>query len=390
MHRVFFNNRYLAVKVIGFTLARLILLRFLIEATFSLFPMSNYVNYSMLTNIYRGGLPPALWGWGNFDGSHYIGIAMRGYVSYEHPFFPLYPWLIKTIVGWGVGPLFAAEAISFLAKLTVMLFLIHLLRLDRHKNLTWLFVLVLLLYPTSFYYFSAYNDGLFFLFATITIYFARKKHWFLSSLAGAVATLTRLNGLVLGLFILLEFFYENHWQVLKAKFDLKSIWQSKIYSVILIPLAFFGYLTSVQINHGLWNLVFTDMSAWGQGRFVLPLQVFWRYLKILVIYPNFTPAYFIAFLELIFVLVYLFLLIIFWRKIRISYWMLVAVSFIIPALTGTFQGMPRYGLHLYPFFLMLTILISRQDRKIKTLYFILATALLLVLAAVFVHGYFVA
>jgi len=368
----------MSIFIIAFSIIRLVFLRFFIELTFPFFPSANSINYSMLDDIYRDNLPSALWGWGNFDGNHYIGIAMRGYGGYEHPFFPLYPRLIKFVADLGIQPLLAAELISFSAKLLFLLVAIKLLALDGKKKLTLLFATVIILFPTAFYYSAAYNDSLFLLLATLTIYLARKKRWVVASIMAAVATLTRLNGLVLAIFIVAEYLLY------------RKINTPKIYFVFLIPLAFIGYLLYVHLNFGSWQLVFSDMSVWGQEKMVFPLQTFWRYFKILILYPNFTPAYFTAALETGFVFGYIFLLIRFLGRIRASYWFLMLFSILLPGLTGTFQGMPRYGLHLYPFFLMLTMFISKWKTKSKVVYFIISAVLLLLLSTMFVHGYFIA
>lgn len=391
--------RNIGFLVIIFSILRTIFLRFFVELTFPFFPASNSINYSMLDDIYRDSFPPALWGWGNFDGNHYIGIAMRGYGGFEHPFFPLYPHFIKLVADFGVLPLIAAQLISFSANLLFLLVTIKLLRIDKKSNLIFLFVSVIVFFPTSFYYSAAYNDSLFLLLATITIFFARKKYWVISSVAASFATLTRLNGLILVPFILCEYLFDgdNDGWNLSAWF--KSIrlrifnyhfFNSKIYAVLLSPLAFVGYLFYIQNNHGSWTLMFSNMSLWGQERMIFPLQTFYRYLKILIIYPSFNATYVTALLEVVSVFLYVFLLIKFYRRIRVGYWLFMAFSILLPGLTGTFQGMPRYGLHLYPFFLMLTMLIYKWPLKYKFLYFVISILLLLLFTLMFVHGYFIA
>src|SRR3989344_4853804 len=47
-----------------------------------------YVNY--ITN-------PLFWGWANFDGEHYLSIAMFGYKDLQLAFFPAYPFLMKVV-----------------------------------------------------------------------------------------------------------------------------------------------------------------------------------------------------------------------------------------------------------------------------------------------------
>ena len=42
------------------------------------------------------GLPSWVWGFGNFDGVHYLRLAQDGYsAQYSQAFFPLYPLLIR-------------------------------------------------------------------------------------------------------------------------------------------------------------------------------------------------------------------------------------------------------------------------------------------------------
>lgn len=395
----FFNDHNITFKVILITIIRLLLLRLAVELTYSLIPVSNYTDFAELDDIYRGGFNlPAVWGWGNFDGNHYIGIAMRGYGGFEYPFFPLYPFLIKFIFGLGVEPLAAAQLISFLSKLVAMLLSLRLLEMDNKKNLQWLFVFVLLFYPTSFYFSAAYNDGLFFLLATSCIFFARKREWTWSIIAGSFAALARLNGLVLAIFIVIEYMFGNkdEWKIstwfnsLKHSVTKNKIWQSKIFLVLAIPGVFLGYLYWVEQKTGSWFQVFSSMSIWGQDRIIFPLQVFWRYFKIIVVHPEFSTGYFTACLEFSAVILYIFLLVKWYKKIRLSYWVLFAISILLPSLTGTFQGMPRYGLHLYPFFLMLALTVSSWKTPVKIIYIFVSAVLLFVLATMFVHGFFIA
>lgn len=385
--------------VLLISILRTIFLRFFVETTFPFFPASNSINYSMLDDIYRGDYPPALWGWGNFDGNHYIGIAMRGYGGYEHPFFPLYPFLIKFVADFGLQPLISAQLISFISKLLFLIVVIKLLKIDKKVGFIPLFVAVVIFYPTSFYYSAAYNDSLFLLLATLTIFFARKKRWIISGIVAALATFTRLNGLVLVPFILCEYLFDTDtdgWNLsswfknIRRRIFSYRFLDSKIYAVLLSPLAFIGYLYYIQKNYGSWTLMFSNMSLWGQEKMIFPLQTFYRYVKMLIIYPSFNATYLTAILEILSVFLYIFLLIKFYRRIRVGYWLFMALSILLPGLTGTFQGMPRYGLHLYPFFLMLIMLIYNWQFKYKFIYFVISISLLLLLTLMFVHGYFIA
>jgi Gpi18-like mannosyltransferase len=245
------------------------------------------------------------------------------------------------------------------------------------------------LFPTSFFLGSVYNDSLFLLLASLTLLFARNKRWVIASIFGGLATLARLNGLALLPFICVEYltqFYKDG----KVMWDVRAMIKDKIYAFCLIPMSFFGYLYYINSTYGSWTLVFTSMKAWNQDKITFPLQVFWRYFKIIVLHPTFKLNYWIAALEVSAVFLFIGLLIYSFKKIRFSYWVFFAVSILIPSLTGTFQGMPRYGLHLYPFFLSLTLFFEKKDNRLLFGYFTICILLELILVALFTRGYFVA
>lgn len=352
-------------------------------------------------------LPYLLWIWGNFDGTHYMEVARNGYHALEYAFFPLYPILIKflfetfKLIGVYLPYLISAQIISNLAFLLSLFVIYKILTLDRLGGLLPLIVGCIILFPTSYSYGAAYNDSLFFLFATLTIYFARKRLFVLSSIMGALATLTRLNGIALVFIVLLEYYISNdniinQWNIrtliqkAKKALEFREMLSKKIFAVFLIPLSFLGYLLYVHIWHGNWNLVFSSMEVWNQSKLTFPLQVFWRYLKIFFLSPAVNLTYWVTVLELLFVLFYIFIIIYSYKKIRLSYWAFFVISIIIPPLTGTFAGMPRYALHLYPFFLGLSLFLSNRNIFFKAIYFTISAFLLFLFIGLFTRGYFIA
>ncbi len=66
------------------------------------------------------------------------------------------------------------------------------------------------------------------------------------------------------------------------------------------------------------------------------------------------------------------------------------MSILIPSLTGTFAGMPRYGLHLYPFFLSVAMLLEKRPLMVKATYVAISLALLFIGICYFTRGYFFA
>lgn len=369
---------------------------FAFVATFTL-PM-NFV----FTPHDRIHYPYIVYVWGNFDGEHYLNIVQSGYFPLQQAFFPFYPLITRFIASLiDYKYLTAGLFVSHIAFVFVLFIIWKLLILDSNKKLFYFLLLVLLLYPTSPFYGAVYNDSLFFFFATLCIYFGRKQKWILASSVGALATLTRLNGLALFFYLLFEYLYKSELAPKSKKqfLDLikKTISVTKIkyfftkyvYAIILIPLAFLAYLLYVQHTQGDWNIVFSSMKIWNQDKIIFPLQVVWRYLKIIFTDTSFSTIYWVAVIEFLFVVWYSIVVIYSYTKIRFSYWIFMTLSFLIPSLTGTFSGMPRYGLHIYPFFLSVAIFLSGKPFAIKTLYFFISIVLMFIVVMFFTRGYFI-
>lgn len=382
---------FLIWKIVVLLIALISSLIIPLDPTFTIFRDLNNID-----------LPYFVWIWANFDGAHYISIARLGYQTLEQPFFPLYPLFISLLNSFfSLNFVIAAILISNGAFFLSLFFMGKLYLADVGKRSLNIFFLAIILFPTSFFYGAVYTDALFLLFSLLTIYFSRKKQWVLASITGGLATLTRLNGLALFIYLFAEYVISHNDQKLlwnykkiltlaKSSFSKEKILSSKVYALILIPLSFIGYLAYVHLLFKDWTLTFTTMDIWKQSSITFPPQVFWRYLKLLTLWNFDRVDYWVSILELLFVFFYLFIFLYSFKKIRLSYWILFAFSILIPWLTGTFQGMPRYGLHLYPLFLTITLLLDKKSILIKLIYFIISLILLFIFVALFTRGYFVA
>lgn len=351
---------------------------------------------------FREGFPSWFWVWGNFDGFHYLSIAKYGYGQLQNPFFPLYPLLIRFFHQvTGFSYLLSALMISNILFLLALFVIRKIMVLDKQIQLFPLVIGVIFLFPTSFAYGSVYNDALFLLLACLTLYFARKQSFILASFTAAFATLTRLNGLALVFLILFEFYTAHETAIIKTWhirplinrmilfWKDKDIIKKQVYAVMLVPMAFLVYLAFTHRTYGSWELVFSSMKVWNQEKVTFPLQVFWRYFKIIALDPTGHINYYVAILEVSMVLFYIGVIIYTFKKIRFSYWIFVVLSILIPSLTGTFAGMPRYALHIYPLFLGIALFLSHHSTVGKLIYFVFSFVLLFFCVMLFTRGYFV-
>ena len=260
-------------------------------------------------------------------------------------------------------------------------------------------------FPLSFFYHSVYTDSLFLLLTTSSFYFARKGNWTASGLFGALSTFDRLSGLALIPALVLEWYIQNkaklfsfenkagfllrNKKLFKQKQQLIISFLKKGMTALLLTLAgFLIYAYYLQIHFGNWLLFQKSMKAWNQDSFVFPLQVLFRYLKILFSVSPALFEYWIAVLEFISFLLYMALTFYVLKKIRPSYGIFMFVLLLLVTFTGTLSGGPRYILHLFPAFLALAILVSK-NRALKIAIIVLFLILGFILSTLFTRGYYI-
>ena len=342
-----------------------------------------------------------LWSWANFDGFHYLSIAYNGYHLFQQAFFPLYPILISisTFLSATEG-IYSGLIISHLSFLLFLLLFVKLLKIDYKENNIYWILLLFIFFPTSFYLGSVYTESLFLFLSVASFYFARKGRWFLASLFAAFASGTRLIGIFLLPFLVVEYFwqkYETEVSVKKNKTTLfqclkLTLWKVKkdVYWIVLSPLGLILYTIWLKFVYNDFLYFQHALPAFGSNKsgnsFILLPQVFFRYLKI-ILFSNFNYQYVIAVIELLVTMVFLILSIIAFRKIRFSYALFSLLSFVAPTLTGSLSSMPRYVLTIFPLFIVLNILLKFKWLKIIVLFFFVI--LLIIATGLFTRGYWI-
>jgi hypothetical protein len=136
----------------------------------------------------------------NWDGQHYLRLAIGGYPLPADPssaFFPLFPALIALVMLCGLGPIAAGLTVATLASLAVFVLLERLLPdNDRGASSLWLFAS----FSTAFYLSTVYAEGLFLaLLLALLLSLRRANSAFLAAAAAAALPLARGEGLWLAL-----------------------------------------------------------------------------------------------------------------------------------------------------------------------------------------------
>jgi hypothetical protein len=138
--------------------------------------------------------------WKRWDVLHYIQIAQHGYQSiFDTAFFPLFPLLISLcahLVG-NHGYFFFGMIISNLALLGALFALYQLASEALGDQVARRTLLYLCIFPTAFFFFTAYNESLFLLLVASLFLAIRRRRWWLAGLLGMLAALTRFPGILL-------------------------------------------------------------------------------------------------------------------------------------------------------------------------------------------------
>ncbi|KUK84176.1 MAG: Uncharacterized protein XD98_0129 [Microgenomates bacterium 39_6] len=339
---------------------------------------------------------PFLWTRANFDGFHYLKIARDGYGFLQAAFFPLFPLLIKAFQSFFASYLLSGWLIvnlAFIIMIWAFRSLLEIYEFDK-KTINRL-SLILVFFPTSFYFLSLYNEGLFLALVFFSFYQAKKGRWVWAGLLAGLSSATRVVGIFMLPALLVEFCQQNKWSF---KIILNKKNWPQLVGIITSALGLLAYMAYLKKGTGDWLRFVTVQSDFGAQRttnrlIILP-QVFWRYLKMLLTVDPNQYIFFNVCLEVAVALLFLFLLVWGWYrhkeyKIQLSWLVFASLAYLLPTLTGTFSSMPRYVLVCFPGFIVLENLLRKKKGAYYS-YLILSAVGLIVLAAFFFRGYWLA
>lgn len=376
-----------SLKIIGLFLSwRLILI---IISFFSI----KFIPLAFQDRFLGGGpinyhLAPQLFSWANFDGEHYLSIAIFGYKGLQQAFFPIYPMIIsffakpfsEGLLSSLINSTLVGLIISNAAFLVALMFLYDLIRIDFSKKIAFLVILLIILFPTSFYFGAVYNESLFLLLTVLAFLHVRRGNWFWASIFGMIAAATRIFGVLLFPAFLIEAYLQKRY--------------SRLFWIFLIPLGlglymYYQYIT-VRDPLAFYNL--QDLvGEQRQSRLVLLPQVYFRYIKMFLTVDLHNPIYQTILLEFIVGIAFFTLPVFgYFKKIRLSYLFYAFVGFLITTVQGSFSSVPRYVLVFFPSFLVLALWFDRLPKLIKIIFLVGSASLLVVETTLFLRGYWVA
>lgn len=179
------------------------------------------------------------------DATHYRNLAELGYHGYiengQHlflVFFPLYPWSVRALHILISDYDLCAHLLSaacFIGGCTVFA---RLMTDDLGWEAAQMALALLTAWPFSFFFAGVFTESLFFLLSVSTFYCIRRRRWVRAGLLGALAVLTRMQGLVLAAPWLVQYWTDQRPLEKLRRRDWQSL--SRDLNRRLLPLAFMG------------------------------------------------------------------------------------------------------------------------------------------------------
>ncbi len=317
--------------------------------------------------------------WMQWDALHYASIATRGYtfVNQTWPtiaFFPLYPLAIKALLPLTANNVpGAALLVSHLALLGAVLLLYLTISREWNRAIAYRCVVLLLCFPTAYFFISGYSEALALLLTAATIWALRRRSYWLAGIAGALLALTRVPGVLIGAAIAAAFVMQQ-----EPPRRLKP-------QIIAAALPAFGLGLFMGYQQLRWGTPFAFLEAqqsWNNGSgppWAIPLTLLTNIFT--------TPEAEIATFGLLVWAAILLLFVVALKRLPVAYSL--SMLLLLPALLAQNPiSLTRHVLPVVPLFLALALVTERVWIRWAILSIMIAG--LAAMTALFVGGFFIA
>ena len=285
--------------------------------------------------------------WGRWDAEHYLTIAASGYHGNDVAFFPLYPFFIHVLGGFIGDHLIAGLIISNLAFLGALAYLYALAKLEfGDLNVAFHAIFYIAIFPTAIFFSAVYTESLFLLLTVASVYYARRGNFITSGVFGALASMTRVEGILTALPLAYEMW--RSWRERRGTALLRGL-----IGVAVVPLGLFAYMFYLYALQG-DPLAFSKVQAAWNRHFAPPWVSIANTLHQALAVPL-TSASINHIIELTFTAAFLVLMVVAIRTLRPSYALYFAASLLMPMCTSSLMSMPRFVLVVFPAFMLLAL-----------------------------------
>lgn len=313
------------------------------------------------------------------DGGWYMGIARDGYErrpfdaeeQHNWAFFPLYPLLLRLVSNITSGMALTGMALSSLLLLPALVLLYKLTISFGYDEATAdRAVFYLAAFPVSYFFSLPMTESLFLLLTVGSFYAARRERWWTAGVLGALASATRVTGVVL-LPVLCVLYWQQH----------RGRPRADVLKLLLIPLGLLSFMYFLDVITGDALAFRHVLGRWGResGFFLRPLFEFLRHPQEISMSWDFRLLNFTA------SVVALACGVVLAKRREWALSLYVLAGIVIPLSSQLLQSHARYVMVVFPIFIVLAIWgrHPRVDQLIRTAFVTLLALMSALFAAHF-------
>jgi hypothetical protein len=345
------NDRRIALQIALCALAFRLLSAFLGFLCNIVFPLDRPEQFTVF------GTTSPFWDtFARYDTGYFQDIAWGGYAPAPGgrsniAYFPVYPLLIR----W-IGELFGhhhaiyyltAVGIAWVSFVLAMVVLYYLARLDLPEEPSQRAVLLMTIFPFSFFYGVAYSEATFILFTLLAFYLFRTKRFVLGGICGGIATATRVPGILI--------WPALAWIAWRTAAPSREERVRALAGLVLVSsgfLAYSAYIYSLTGNPLEWA---ATLQRWGYYPGGSPWMAPVKLVRMLATHPyqylagdRMAPYDMLYGLTgILFVLSIPFV----WIRFGAGYGVFMLLNLYLPFSSGVFEGIGRYCSVLFPAFI---------------------------------------
>ncbi|MDQ6764549.1 MAG: glycosyltransferase family 39 protein [Verrucomicrobiota bacterium] len=318
-----------------------------------------------------------------WDAGWYFSLARDGYSfvpgkQSNTAFFPIYPLLIHAVhsvwPGESNGSWMASGIVaSHAALLAGVIYLFLLVRMEFDREIASRTVFYLLIFPTTLFFSAVYSEATFLAVSVAALYYARKQSWWLAGLFGGVAVLTRSQGIVLGAPLAFEYFRQRNFDIRKVRLNVLALG--------FVPLALVGFLLYMRAHTG--NAFATRDAQFVWAGTTAGLTPQWQTFINFCRGPIAIHGGPRSLVDVIFTGIATVLTIAAAMRLPSIYGIYAAAFLLFTTAWGSFSGMSRYTLVLFPAFMILAL--AGKNKVFDRSYVALATGFAALFMILFAH-----
>jgi Mannosyltransferase (PIG-V) len=283
--------------------------------------------------------------WNRWDSLHYLQVAQFGYNAasiMKAWFYPLFPWCTR-VVAYGVSHnyLVSAFIVSGFSSVAAAILLRRIVQFDHDEGISQWAVWFFLIFPTAYYLHIAYAESLFLALVLGSILAAISNRWWLAGVLGAMAWMTRANGIILLPTLAVE---AIHQWIITKRWNWRWLW------IAIVPAGFAVYLF---MN---WKVTGDPFAFLRMRKRLFTMEASWPWVGIRNAIGNLrgTPNYaeIVGAQELYFAVLGFVCMILSWIKLRPVHAAWITGNWFLIASVTFLVSTPRYTLTMYPVFML--------------------------------------